>query len=84
MPSFAYVCICTFLNSFGKWALFQVALVYLMEVIGFRKRFHTLYWISYNSVATITIFIPYSLGKILSSAVVQSLPNWRQFERWIL
>ena len=83
MPSFAYVCIFTFLNSFGKWALFQVALVYLMEVIGFRKRFHTLYWISYNSVATITIFIPYSLGKILSSAVVQSLPNWRQFERWI-
>ena len=98
--SFPLLCACTFLNSFGKWALFQVTLVtsnllektlgfhrslqvYLMEAIGFERRLKSFPWISYNSLVTITFFIPYCLGKIAATRVVEELKYWREFEMWI-
>ena len=106
LETFAYhfwlLCAFTFLNSFGKWALFQVTLVkprnsllvetfdlhrslqvYLMEVIGFERRLERFPWISYNSLVTITFFIPYALGKVAATVVVQHLGVWRMFEKWI-
>ena len=99
-PDFWLLCACTFLNSFGKWALFQVTLVgtisttgssklyqiaqvYLMEAIGFERRLQRFPWISYNSLVTVTFFIPYCLGKIAATFVVHQMESWRQFERWI-
>ena len=83
MQSFPTVFIMTFLNSFGKWALFQICLLYLMEIIGFQKRFRKFYWISYNSVAGISFLIPYCLGKIVATFIVTYYPDWRHFELYI-
>ena len=98
---FYLLCACTFLNSFGKWALFQVTLVtskvlakktiglhlslqvYLSESIGFERRLERFPWISYNSLVTITFFIPYCLGKMVATKVVEHLKLWREFEKWI-
>ena len=54
-----------------------------MEAIGFERRLESFPWISYNSLVTITFFIPYCLGKIAATVVVQHLRLWRRFERWI-
>ena len=98
--SFWLLCAFTFLNSFGKWAVFQVTLVtskipsetfglhrslqvYLMEAIGFERRLERFPWISYNSLVTITFFIPYCLGKIAATVVVEELKSWREFEKWV-
>ena len=107
LETFAYhfwlLCAFTFLNSFGKWALFQVTLVkprnsllvetfdlhrslqvYLMEAIGFERRLERFPWISYNSLVTITFFIPYCLGKMAATFVVHHIwSDWRDFERWV-
>jgi len=104
MQTFWSLCAFTFLNSFGKWAVFQITLVgdlqtlqtdqnfvlqvYLMEAIGFERRLERFPWISYNSLVTITFFIPYCLGKIAATVVIQYLwrfstsGSWRDFERW--
>ena len=102
MQSFWALCAFTFLNSFGKWAVFQITLVgdlqivqtdqnfvmqvYLMEAIGFERRLERFPWISYNSLVTITFFIPYCLGKIAASVVIMYIweywRSWRNFERW--
>ena len=54
-----------------------------MEAIGFERRLERFPWISYNSLVTITFFIPYCLGKIAATVVVQNLEVWRKFEMWI-
>ena len=54
-----------------------------MEAIGYERRFKSFPWISYNSLVTITFFIPYCLGKIAATAVVQEMLHWRNFECWI-
>ena len=54
-----------------------------MEAIGFERRLERFPWISYNSLVTITFFIPYCLGKIAATVVVHHLEVWRKFERWI-
>ena len=99
MQTFWSLCAFTFLNSFGKWAVFQITLVgdlqtlqtdqnfvlqvYLMEAIGFERRLERFPWISYNSLVTITFFIPYCLGKIAATLVIQNVwQDWRNFERW--
>ena len=99
MQTFWSLCAFTFLNSFGKWAVFQITLVghlqtlqtdqnfvlqvYLMEAIGFERRLERFPWISYNSLVTITFFIPYCLGKIAATVVIHYIwQDWRNFERW--
>ena len=67
MPNLPTIFIMSFLKGFGKWALFQVCLLYIVEIMGYQKRFKKLYWISYNSVAGITFLIPYCLGKIFAT-----------------
>ena len=54
-----------------------------MEAIGFERRLERFPWISYNSLVTITFFIPYALGKVAATVVVQHLGVWRKFEMWI-
>ena len=54
-----------------------------MEAIGFERRLQRFPWISYNSLVTVTFFIPYCLGKIAATFVVHQMESWRQFERWI-
>ena len=54
-----------------------------MEAIGFERRLKSFPWISYNSLVTITFFIPYCLGKIAATKVVEELKEWRKFEMWI-
>ena len=54
-----------------------------MEAIGFDRRLERFPWISYNSLVTITFFIPYALGKVAATVVVQHLGVWRKFEMWI-
>ena len=44
-----------------------------MEAIGFERRLEKFPWISYNSLVTITFFIPYCLGKIAASVVIHNL-----------
>ena len=59
-----------------------------MEAIGFERRLERFPWISYNSLVTITFFIPYCLGKIAATVAIQYLwrfstsGSWRDFERW--
>ena len=83
MLDFKVVVIMTFLKGFGKWALFQVCLLYLVEIMGFKKRFKRLYWISYNSVAGISLMIPYCLGKIFATFFISYFSDWRQFELYL-
>ena len=54
-----------------------------MEAIGFDRRLERFPWISYNSLVTITFFIPYCLGKIAATVVVEELKSWREFEKWV-
>ena len=54
-----------------------------MEAIGFERRLQRFPWISYNSLVTVTFFIPYCLGKMAATFVVHQMEAWRQFERWI-
>merc|ERR1711971_2654 len=95
MTGFYLLCACTFLNSFGKWALFQVTLVTSnqdswppgkppgLPWIGFERRLKRFPWISYNSLVTVTFFIPYCLGKLAATYVVEQLVVWREFEMWV-
>ena len=54
-----------------------------MEAIGFERRLERFPWISYNSLVTVTFFIPYCLGKLAATYVVEQLEVWRKFEMWI-
>ena len=54
-----------------------------MEAIGFERRWTRFPWISYNSLVTITFFIPYCLGKIAATVVVEEMKSWREFEKWV-
>jgi len=80
MPDFNFVVSMTFLKRFGKWALSQVCWLYLVEIMGFKKRFERCYWISYNSVAGLSLMIPYCLGKIFATFFISYFPDWREFE----
>ena len=73
----------TFLVGFGKRNLLQVCLLYLVEIMGFQRRFKKFYWISYNFVAGITLFIPYCLGKIVTTLFISFHPEWRKFELYL-
>ena len=44
-----------------------------MEAIGFERRWTRFPWISYNSLVTITFFIPYCLGKMAATFVVHHI-----------
>ena len=83
MQDFNVLVIMSFLKSFGKVGLFQVCLLYLVEIMGFKKRFKMLYWISYNSVASISLMIPYCLGKIFATLFITYFSDWRQFELYL-
>ena len=55
-----------------------------MKAIGFERRWTRFPWISYNSLVTITFFIPYCLGKMAATFVVHHIwSDWRDFERWV-
>ena len=54
-----------------------------MEAIGFERRLKRFPWISYNSLVTVTFFIPYCLGKLAATYVVEQLEVWREFEKWV-
>ena len=109
---FLLLCFCAFFKSSGKWALFQILLVpssildrlycclqvYVMEIIGFQRRWKRVPWVrwevnfafhqsstsSFNSLVTITFFIPYSLGKLAATLVIQKYPdNWWIYEFYL-
>ena len=82
MPSFELVLLMVFFNSFGRQALFQICLLILFEIIGVKKRFKRFYWISYNSLAGVTFFIPYSLGKLIGTVNFSIFTDWREAELW--
>jgi hypothetical protein len=38
-----------------------------MEAVGFQRRCCFAHWIRYHSIAAVTFFIPYSLGKMAAT-----------------
>ena len=55
-----------------------------MEAVGFQRRCSHFRWISFHSLAAVTFFIPYSLGKMAATLYIQHISDeWRSFERYI-
>ena len=61
-----------FLILGGCLSLYQVNLIYLVEIVGWRKQvFSRFRWFTYNSLIGTSIFVPYYLGKLLTGVVIE-------------